>query len=161
MFFMAAGVFDCSAQEGESFSTLQNRLGSGFGAEKNEAAASWDALEKAQQTQWARLKQEVERKWQTFVRSTRRDWVDYNDQRDTRSRVDFKEGTIEIETVVPEEDPEILELAKKKISEQIKKVFQKKDGCQQTCPRKPGSQQQRDGHNRHGSAPVHQDEHPA
>ena len=50
----------------------------------------WAALEKEQDETWARLKAEAERKWQAFVHSTKKDWVDYNPDKDSRSKVDFK-----------------------------------------------------------------------
>ena len=74
------------------------------------------------------LKQEVERKWQTFVRSSRRDWVEYDDQRDTRSKVDFKEGTIQIETIIPDGDPKAMEVAQSKIMAQARKILETKAG---------------------------------
>ncbi len=94
---------------------------------KSQIDDQWDAMQKAQAEEWERLKAEVERKWQEYIYSTKTDWVDYNQQRDTRSLVDFKEGNIVFETVVPEGDPKALETAKSSIREQAEKVFTEKD----------------------------------
>ena len=79
-----------------------------------------------------RLKQEVSRKWRSFVRSSNRTWVDYDEGRDTRSRVDFKDGIIHIETVIPEEDPKALKTARRKITAQTRKILETKAGPRRT-----------------------------
>lgn len=83
----------------------------------------WDNLEKVQQERWSRLKAEVEQKWELFVYSTKKDWVDYNQQKDTRSKVDFEKGRIVFEAVIPADDPEAMKKAQRKINDQTRKVF--------------------------------------
>ena len=55
-FLVTAVSVDVSEGNGEPFTTLQNRLSSGFDAHEKDAAASWDALETEQREKWARPK---------------------------------------------------------------------------------------------------------
>ncbi len=87
----------------------------------------WAELEKEQDETWARLKAEAERKWQAFAHSTKKDWVDYNPDKDSRSKVDFESGKIVFEAVVSKDDPEALTKAKRKIERQIEKILRQTD----------------------------------
>lgn len=87
----------------------------------------WNAFEKAQQEQWDRFAVAVERKWQAFVHSTKKDWVDYSPDLEARSKVDFENGTVTVETVVSDEDPQATEKARQKIEQQAERMFAKED----------------------------------
>ncbi len=52
------------------------------------------------------FKQEVLRKWQDFVRSTRKTWVEYGDDLDSRTSVDFQKGEATVEVILPRRDAE-------------------------------------------------------
>jgi membrane-bound lytic murein transglycosylase C len=93
----------------------------------SELERQWNDMEKAQQEEWNRLKAEVEQKWQVFARSTKTDWVAYNSQKDSRSQVDFKEGKIVFEAVVPEGDPRGAEKARTMIEERARNTFGETD----------------------------------
>ena len=90
----------------------------------------WAAAENQQEVMWAQFEAEVKQKWQEFVHSTKKDWVDYSGDKEARSKVDFKTGQIEIEVIVPEDDPQPMQKAKEKIQEQAETVFNKKDTAQ-------------------------------
>jgi membrane-bound lytic murein transglycosylase C len=75
----------------------------------------WLASEKAFQEKWEKKGQEIEKKWQAAVRSTKKVWVNYGKGLESRSRVDFENGRIILEVVVPESDPHPLEKAKKAV----------------------------------------------
>lgn len=89
----------------------------------------WDRLEKEQAAKWALFQQRVEQKWDDFVRSTNKDWVDYNSNLDTRSRVDFEKGRIQVEAVVPEAEPGAAQRALKLLKSQVEKLFRSEDSA--------------------------------
>jgi len=92
-----------------------------------EMEKQWAMIEKEQAEAWARLKAEVESQWQSFVHSTKKDWVDYNKEKDSRSKVDFENGKILLEAVVSEDDPQAALKAKRKIERQVEKILRQID----------------------------------
>jgi membrane-bound lytic murein transglycosylase C len=87
----------------------------------------WNEMERIQQEEWNRFKAEVEQKWQVFAHSTKKDWVTYNPKKEARSQVDFKEGKVVFEAVVPESDPRSLDRAKAMIEQQITTTLSQSD----------------------------------
>lgn len=126
--FMLVVVSCCPAFGAESIYRLQKEMGDRFDTEKRSIEAQWDAMETSHREAWDRFKREVERKWQVFAASTRKEWVDYDGALDTRSRVDFEHGTIEIETVLPEDLSDRLEQIRKRILDRIQNIFRKQAG---------------------------------
>jgi len=86
--------------------------------------ATWENLESEQDAIWSKLEAEVEKKWQNFVHSTSKTWVNYNRNRDTRSSIDFENGTIILETVV-EDDANGSQEARELLRRQAKTIFEK------------------------------------
>ncbi|MDM8544722.1 murein transglycosylase domain-containing protein [Desulfococcaceae bacterium HSG9] len=66
----------------------------------------------------------IEKKWDTVRVSTAMSWVDYNATMDTRSEVDFANGSIKVETVLPAKTDRLKQVSEKKIASQAKKIFQ-------------------------------------
>jgi len=60
----------------------------------------WLAMQKQANEEWERTRQELERKWAQALASTNKEWVAYDQTQDTRSRVNFETGEIEITTLV-------------------------------------------------------------
>jgi len=87
----------------------------------------WNEMERTQQEEWNRFKVDVEQKWQVFAHSTKKDWVAYNPKKEARSQVDFKEGKVVIEAVVPESDPLAFDKAKAMIEEQVTAALKEAD----------------------------------
>lgn len=85
--------------------------------------SKWNECEAKQEKAWNKYKKEVEDKWDSFVTSTPKEWVDYSEDKNSRSKINFEKGCIEIEVVVPADDPKAVEAAKKKIAGQTGKVF--------------------------------------
>ncbi len=82
---------------------------------------AWDEEEKRIDEEWERMKEAVEQKWDDFADSTKKVWVDYDiEDQETRSQVNFEEGKIVIETVIPVKGLYIRE--KEKIEEAIEKM---------------------------------------
>ena len=98
----------------------------------------------AEQSAWFR--KSVERQWTEFKDSTPKEWVDYSPKGDSRSKVDFEKGKIEVEVLVPveevapakknvtsadqldkKEQEKLHALAEEKIREQTKKMVSTKE----------------------------------
>jgi membrane-bound lytic murein transglycosylase C len=56
----------------------------------------------AEQSAWFR--KSVEQQWTEFKDSTPKEWVDYSAKGDSRSKVDFEKGKIEVEVLIPVEE---------------------------------------------------------
>ena len=73
-----------------------------------------------QEKAFERFRAEVETKWDVFEASTRKDWVEYWDDHDAKSVVDFERGEARVEVLVPradiQADPEI---ATKRLAEAV------------------------------------------
>lgn len=98
-----------------------------FETEQKKLSQEWYSFERDQERQWQRLRAEIARKWQTVVVSSRRLWVDYDDGREARSVVDFKDGQIDIEAIVAHESDDGLDEPARKITTAIKKMFTRTD----------------------------------
>ena len=61
---------------------------------------------------YAAFREQVEQVWDEFAISTKTDWVEYGDGLASRTSVDFEEGEVSVEVLVPEEeaqaDPELI-----------------------------------------------------
>ncbi len=129
------GAIPAPAQQ--PFADTRRQLEKAFEAEKNTVAGDWDALADAQQQEWNRLRRQIRKKWQTVVLSSRRQWVTYSAEKDARGRVDFENGRIIIETILPADTMDARHRAGRKIYEQIKAVLEK-----QAAPGRPVLQNQ-------------------
>lgn len=79
-----------------------------------------------QERDYAAYKKEVRAKWGEFLGSTRRVWVDYGNQKESRGRVDFEEGYIIVDAIVPKAEKNFKELASEKIKSQLKRMVSDK-----------------------------------
>jgi len=84
---------------------------------------SYATFEQQDAEAFARFKEEVEKKWNEFRNSTRRDWYDYSEDLNTLSRVDFKEGYVVVETIIPTDIEDAETEAKKNITAKVKSLF--------------------------------------
>lgn len=81
---------------------------------------AYNDYEKKQNEEFEKYKQEVLKKWNDFMNSTRRDWYEYSHDLNTLSHVDFENGQVTIETVVPVDSKDIQDQVQKNITDQIK-----------------------------------------
>ena len=88
--------------------------------------AEWTKFEISQHQEWLKMKADIESKWQKLVLSNRRTWVEYDKTFDTRSRVDFKNGDILIETISIADSNTSLAQIKNKIADHIRHIYHKK-----------------------------------
>ena len=94
---------------------------------KNNLDKSWNKIQEREQRKWRELEEKVKSKWLDFVASSKKIWVEYSEKVDTRSRVDFKEGKIIIETAVQAKRPGAEQEARNNIELQLKKIFSKEN----------------------------------
>lgn len=71
--------------------------------------------------------EDVKKKWNEFLDSNKKEWVDYSEDLDARSNVNFEEGTVEVDAVVEADQPNAVEQATAKIAQQVKKIFSEED----------------------------------
>ncbi|HUV59975.1 MAG TPA: murein transglycosylase domain-containing protein [Desulfatiglandales bacterium] len=84
----------------------------------------WDETEAQQRRQLQELKRRIDLLWgEAGVTSTKKNWIDYNENFSVRSNIDFKDGTIEIDALVPLNVSNPYERAKKEISDKMVTSF--------------------------------------
>lgn len=124
------GAKDPFEKLNQDYEAQLKAMESQYDAQLMEMEKQWAQMEKEQAEAWARFKAQVERKWQKFAHSTKKDWVDYNPEKDSRSKVDFENGKIVLEAVVSADDPEAVKKAKQKIAKQIENILKQTDVAQ-------------------------------
>jgi membrane-bound lytic murein transglycosylase C len=87
----------------------------------------WNQTEAQQRRELQELKRRIDVLWgEAGVTSTKKNWVDYDENFSVRSNVDFKNGTMEIEALVPLNTSNPYERAKQSISEKMAASFMTK-----------------------------------
>lgn len=102
-----------------------------FQAKRAAMEEQWRKRELEIEQRWQERKREIEKKWAQAQRSTQKEWVDYSPGNDSRSIVNFEEGTLEIATLVPAAKPgrpapEQLAAAQEEIAKQLEQVLSEK-----------------------------------
>ena len=99
--------------------------------------AQWARREQEIEARWQERKREIEQKWEQAVRSTRKEWVDYSPSNDTRSIVNFEEGTVEVTALVPvppKEKPggrsraDVVAAAQEEVARQFERILAEQTG---------------------------------
>ncbi len=67
--------------------------------------------------------EEIEKKWEAVKLSSTTEWVDYAPDFETRSRIDFIKGNIDVETVLPEDKHNLEKSGQENIVTQVRKIF--------------------------------------
>jgi membrane-bound lytic murein transglycosylase C len=75
-----------------------------------------------QEKDYAAYVAEIKAKWGEFIGSTKKVWVDYGNEKESRSRVDFEQGSITVDVLVPKEEKEPQKVATEKIKAQLKRM---------------------------------------
>jgi membrane-bound lytic murein transglycosylase C len=87
----------------------------------------WDEIEEQQRRELQELKRKIDLLWgEAGGTSTKKNWIDYNENFSVRSNIDFKNGTIEIDALVPLNVSNPYERAKQKISDKMVTSFMAK-----------------------------------
>ncbi len=78
-----------------------------------ETAAMEQEYRDFERAAYKQFREEVEAMWNDFVTSTKKDWVEYSGDKTGRSRVDFENGEVLVEVLVPKKeadrDPRVVE----------------------------------------------------
>lgn len=93
---------------------------------KKEERAYIEFLEHSER-QFEKWKLEVERKWKDYENSSRHTWVNYDTSANTKSRVNYKDGYIEIESLVSRSTSDPRQIAADQIAKQVRKIFSKEN----------------------------------
>lgn len=133
--FMIAPL-DAQQSDFEQFQQQQQEAFSDFqDAEENyrqEVTQAYQEYREQQEQAFNGFKERVEEKWEKFRYHSREEFVDYSEDLSTRGSVNFKEGVVEVETVVDKESADTDESAAKenardKMQEQLKALVEKED----------------------------------
>ena len=76
-----------------------------------------------QERDFEKFKADVMQKWGEFVASTQKEWVMYENDKMSRSQVDFEKGTVTIDILMPVEEKQPIKVAEKKIKKQLKQTL--------------------------------------
>lgn len=98
---------------------------------QREQAAALQSFRDQEEQAYRQYVEQIERKWNQFLSPSKAQWVDYSDDTDTRTIVNFEEkeqqvdtkGQITVETLVPADEPNLLEKAKAQLQGEVKKVL--------------------------------------
>lgn len=74
---------------------------------------------------WEQYRREIDRIWDTFRRTTATSWADYSGDTAARTIVDFEQGAIDVEVVVPSAEPNALQRAGDRVKAQFLETFVK------------------------------------
>jgi membrane-bound lytic murein transglycosylase C len=96
----------------------------------NNLMKEYDDYERQQQAEFESFVREVEQKWREFQGSTKKEWVDYSPDKESKSYVNFEEGKVEVEALVPANDPEAKEKAENKLLDKVQSLISKKNASQ-------------------------------
>jgi len=92
-----------------------------------EIERQWDEIEDQQRRELQELQRRIDVLWgETGGTSTKKNWIDYNENFSARSNIEFKNGTMEIDALVPSNDSNPYERAKQKISDKMVTSFMAK-----------------------------------
>lgn len=83
---------------------------------------AYEAYVKADKEAFENFKKNMEKKWGNFVTSTKKDWVEYSNDNNTRTAVDFKNSNAKVEILIPIKNADNDKLVKEKLIVAIKEL---------------------------------------
>jgi len=113
------------AQETEDqFEQFRQQTQAGFDQVREETNKQWEAYEKANQEAFEQFKKGIEQKWGAgnFIESTPTNWVEYSEDGESRTSVDFEQEEARIEILMTPEEADNADLVKQKIAEAVKEL---------------------------------------
>jgi len=105
-------VFLASASDEEEFDAFLRQQNEDFTSYLDE-----------QEKDFEKFKADIMHKWGEFTGSTQKEWVVYENDKMSRSHIDFEKGTVTIDILVPVEEKEPVKVAEKKIKKQLKQTL--------------------------------------
>lgn len=94
---------------------------------QEQISREYEAYEAEQRRQLAEMEREILRKWEEFRTDTREENVEYSPDRNARSSVNYKEGTVEVEVIADAKDPQAKEKTKAEIQKTLNDIAKRKD----------------------------------
>lgn len=107
-----------------------------YRAKREAMEEQWRQREREIEERWQQQKRAIEQKWDQAQRSTKKEWVAYSPGYDSRSIVNFEQGTVEITTLVPVSKdaqgakPDV-SAARDEIARQLEQVLAEKSDARQ------------------------------
>ena len=105
LFLALAAAVAFAQSDDDDFQRFQQEQEAALQDYAAQTAEEFQAFVEADRKAFEAFQQEVEQKWGDFVGSTKKDWVEYGDGLNSRSKVDFEKGEVQVEVVV-NGDPE-------------------------------------------------------
>jgi len=126
----SAYQFEVSAEvpAGKNIHKFGNESEQSFDSRMNQIETNWIKQEKSKENSITRHQKAIEQRWKRSVYSNLKQRVDYNNQLDSRSTVNFEKGSIEIETILQTDYPNLFKRAAQKVVKRAQKLFGKKSG---------------------------------
>ena len=87
-------------QADDEFEQFQQQQQQDFEQFADQFSRDYQAFVEADRAAFQRFKDQIEQQWGQYVGSSRKDWVEYSENLDSRSRVDFEAGEASVEVVV-------------------------------------------------------------
>ena len=106
---------------------LQKKMQEKYENRQEHMDEQWVRAQAAFQEKWDKKNLQILQKWDTAARSTHKDWVSYTPDFKARSRVDFENGKVVFEVVIPESVTDHIGRAKKEIKALGEKILAQKD----------------------------------
>ena len=118
-----------------------SKMNAGFSKFQTSQQQSFDNFKALQQEAFEKFKKDISKKWGTqhFISSSKTNWVEYSADGESRSSVDFKEGTATVEIIVDKAEAENTEVVTKKMTQAIEGLTKSKgkieDAYQEESPK--------------------------
>lgn len=98
---------------------------------QEQVSREYEAYEAEQRRQLEEMEREILRKWEEFRQDTREENVEYSADRNARSSVNYKEGTVEVEVIADANDPQAEQKAQAEIQKKLADIAKRKNTDQQ------------------------------
>lgn len=120
--FCLFGMLAFSQETEDAFEQFRQQSQAGFDQFREETNKQWEAYEKANKEAFEQFKKGIEQKWGAgnFVESTQTNWVEYSEDGESRTSVDFEQEVASVEILMTPEEANNAGLVKQKIAEAVK-----------------------------------------
>jgi membrane-bound lytic murein transglycosylase C len=122
--FCLFGMLAFSQETEDAFEQFRQQSQAGFDQFREETNKQWEAYEKANKEAFEQFKKGIEQKWGAgnFVESTQTNWVEYSEDGESRTSVDFEQEVASVEILMTPEEANNAGLVKQKIAEAVKEL---------------------------------------
>lgn len=107
----------------DTFETWNERINNEWTSFSKNLDSTWYSMENIREDQWKKHIDDIKSKWNKYDESLHTTWVIYTENNLAKSTIDFKDGLVKIEELVPEEIVGKKEIVAKKISRTAKNII--------------------------------------